>query len=80
MDDYVGGYDAVDKPNHYMVAGIEVRDIQKELCAPFIGQEASDLSNAIKYLLRSPKKGKLAEDLKKCRRHITWLIDSIEEK
>lgn len=66
----------VDKPNHYMVAGIEVRDIQRELSAAFTGQDASDFNNAVKYLLRSPKKGKLVEDLKKCRKHITWLIES----
>jgi hypothetical protein len=67
--------DPVQSPKHYKVAGIEVRDIQKELCAPFIGQEAADLSNAIKYLLRCPKKGKMLEDLKKARQHIDWLID-----
>ena len=72
--------DVVNRPNHYMVAGIEVRDIQKELCSPFLGQEAADLSNAIKYLLRSPRKGKLVEDLKKCRKHIDWLIESMEGK
>ena len=66
----------VDKPDHYMVAGIEVRDIQRELSVAFTGQDASDFNNAVKYLLRSPKKGKLVEDLKKCRKHITWLIDS----
>ena len=67
--------DPVQSPKHYKVAGIEVRDIQKELCAPLIGQEAADLSNAIKYLLRCPKKGKMLEDLKKARQHIDWLID-----
>jgi len=69
-------FDPVDKPKHYMVAGVEVRDIQKELSVGFMGQEASDFNNAVKYLLRSPKKGKLVEDLKKCRKHITWLIES----
>ena len=71
--------DPVHSPSHYMVAGIEVRHIQKELCEPFIGQEAADLSNAIKYLLRSPKKGKMIEDLRKCQQHIDWLIDSRED-
>ena len=70
------GHHPVDKPNHYMVAGIEVRDIQRELSVAFTGQDASDFNNAVKYLLRSPKKGKLVEDLKKCRKHITWLIES----
>lgn len=70
--------DPVNKPHHYMVAGVEVRDIQKELCYPFFGQEAADLSNAIKYLLRATKKGKMVEDLKKCQKHIDWLIKSRE--
>jgi len=67
--------DPVQSPKHYKVAGVEVRDIQKELCAPFLGQEAADLSNAIKYLLRCTKKGKMLEDLKKARQHIDWLIE-----
>lgn len=71
-------HDPINKPNHYMVGGIEVRDIQRELSVAFIGQDASDYNNAVKYLLRSPKKGKLIEDLKKCRKHITWLIESLE--
>jgi hypothetical protein len=70
--------DPVQSPSHYKVAGVEVRDIQKELCSPFLGQEAADLSNAIKYLLRSPKKGKMIEDLRKCQQHIDWLISSRE--
>jgi hypothetical protein len=68
--------DPVHSPSHYKVAGVEVRDIQKELCAPFLGQEAADLSNAIKYLLRCTKKGKMLEDLKKARQHIDWLIEA----
>jgi hypothetical protein len=70
-------YDSVGRPKHYMVAGIEVRDIQKELSGALIGREASDFNNAVKYLLRSPKKGKMVEDLRKCRQHIDWLIESM---
>jgi hypothetical protein len=70
-------YDAVGRPKHYMVAGIEVRDIQKELSGALLGREASDFNNAVKYLLRSPKKGKMVEDLRKCRQHIDWLIESM---
>lgn len=70
--------DPVKRPGHYMVAGIEVRDVQKELSSAFLGIEASDFNNAVKYLLRSPRKGKLIEDLKKCRQHVTWLIESLE--
>lgn len=70
-------YDVVGRPKHYMVAGVEVRDIQKELSQAFVGRDASDFNNAVKYLLRSPKKGKLVEDLRKCRQHIDWLIESL---
>ena len=70
-------YDVVERPKHYMVAGIEVRDIQKELSGALIGREASDFNNAVKYPLRSPKKGKMVEDLRKCRQHIDWLIESM---
>jgi hypothetical protein len=70
--------DLVNKPNHYMVAGIEVRDIQRELSADMTGIQASDYNNAVKYLLRSPNKGKIKQDLMKCRKHITWLIEALE--
>jgi hypothetical protein len=71
--------DVVNKPDHYMVAGIEVRDVQRELSSDMQGIQASDFNNAIKYLLRSPKKGKFKQDLMKCRRHLTWLIESLEQ-
>jgi hypothetical protein len=71
--------DVVNKPDHYMVAGIEVRDVQRELSSDMGGIQASDFNNAIKYLLRSPKKGKFKQDLMKCRRHLTWLIESLEQ-
>jgi len=71
--------DLVNQPNHYMVAGIEVRDIQRELSADMIGIQASDFNNAVKYLLRSPNKGKLKQDLMKCQKHLAWLIDSLDQ-
>ena len=74
----MSGFDNVERPSHYVVAGVEVRDIQKELSTTMTGIEASDYNNACKYLLRSPRKGKIVEDLKKAKRHITWLIDSLE--
>lgn len=71
--------DAVNRPNHYMIAGVEVRDIQRELSADMTGIQASDFNNAVKYLLRSPNKGKLKQDLMKCQKHLTWLIESLDQ-
>ena len=70
--------DPVERPSHYLVAGVQVRDIQRELSTTMTGIEASDFNNSCKYLLRAPRKGKIIEDLKKSRRHITWLIESLE--
>lgn len=71
-------HDPVSLPIHYQVAGIEVRDIQKDLSADLKGIDASDYNNAQKYLLRCFKKGKPVQDLKKARQHIDWLIQSLE--
>ena len=71
-------HDPVKSPSHYMVAGVEVRDIQRELTFNMRGQQSADFSNAVKYLLRSPRKQKFVEDLKKCRQHISWLIEHME--
>jgi len=70
--------DPVNSPSHYMVAGIEVRDIQRELSADLKGMDACDYSNAQKYLLRCFKKGRPIQDLKKSRFHINALIESLE--
>lgn len=74
------GHDPVKSPSHYMVAGVEVRDIQRELTADMRGQHSADFSNAVKYLLRSPRKKRFAEDLKKCRQHIDWIIEYLEAR
>jgi hypothetical protein len=70
--------DPVNSPSHYKVAGIEVRDIQRELSAGLTGIDASDYNNSLKYHLRCFRKGKPIEDLKKCRFHIDALIASLE--
>jgi hypothetical protein len=75
----------VNQPHHYMIRGTggeklcEVRDVQRHCSAGFHGLQASDMNNAIKYLLRSPFKGKMIEDLKKARFMIDALIDSMEK-
>lgn len=68
----------VNKPKHYMIAGIEVRDISRELCSSLKGLDAADYKDAIKYLLRAPNKDRFLQDLKKCRFHVNALIESLE--
>lgn len=71
--------DPVNSPSHYKVAGIEVRDIQRELLNPLCGIQAADYGNAIKYLLRAFRKGKPAQDLGKAAFHINALINQLHE-
>ena len=68
----------VESPAHYKVAGIEVRDIQRELCSNLNGLPSCDYGNAIKYLLRAYRKGDPAKDLAKCRFHIEALLQEID--
>jgi len=79
-------FDNVEPPAHYAIYDsdniylCEVRDIQRHVCFGLTGIEAADYSNAVKYLLRSPYKGSQLDDLKKCRKHIDWLISHIESE
>jgi hypothetical protein len=61
------------------VAGIEVRDIQRELLNPLTGIQAADYGNAIKYLLRAFRKGRPVQDLGKAVFHINALINNLRE-
>lgn len=78
--------DNVERPAHYVIYDsdniylCEVRDVQRHVCFGATGIEAADYANAVKYLLRSPYKGNQLEDLKKCRKHINWLIHGIESE
>lgn len=72
-------HDPVNSPEHYKVAGIEVRDIQRELINPLTGIQAADYGNAIKYLLRAFRKGKPVQDLGKAAFHINALINNLRE-
>ena len=73
--------DVINDPSHYQIldgAGeliCEVRDVQSHVSQGLAGMDAGDMNNAVKYLLRSPFKGKFVEDLKKARRFIDWLIE-----
>lgn len=57
--------DNVDHPAHYTAGNIECIDAIESAVAGLVGMEAYCTGNAIKYLWRWKKKGKV-EDLKKC--------------
>ncbi|MCK1222626.1 DUF3310 domain-containing protein [Streptococcus uberis] len=70
--------DLVNKPNHYQGRfGIESIDVMRN----FMTDEQLSgffLGNAIKYQLRYQKKNGL-EDLKKARKNLDWLIESMHD-
>lgn len=73
--------DVINDPSHYQIMGsdgttiCEVREVQAHVSRNLQGMDAGDMNNAVKYLLRSPYKGKFVEDLKKARRFIDWLVE-----
>jgi Protein of unknwon function (DUF3310) len=58
---------AVHKPHHYTAGGIEVFDFIKAWGLDF------PTGNIIKYVVRSPYKGRRLEDLRKAR----WYLDQL---
>ena len=74
-----GEYSLVDKPKHYMVAGVEAIDIIEDVTYNLKGVQAVCLGNALKYLIRCTKKGKLLEDVKKAQVYLKRFEDSCEE-
>lgn len=78
------GCDSVKRPSHYMILNnsgevmCEVRHVQAHCNADMEGMDAADMANAIKYLIRSPFKGKRLEDLKKSRFMIDEMIKRLE--
>jgi hypothetical protein len=84
MDGQSGGsntaeFNPVTRPRHYCVAGIEVRDIQRDLCGELQGMLAADYANGLKYLLRALRKERPIQDLSKAKFHIDALIEGLEE-
>ena len=68
--------DMVNHPNHYMVGGIEaIKVIEAKL-----GGKSNEMyrgylmGNVMKYLMRSPYKGKYVEDLKKAEFYLRELL------
>jgi len=80
-------FDAVDNPPHYTIWNwgrntilCQVRDIQRHVTRNLAGMLAADIANAIKYLCRSPFKGKMKQDLKKANFHINAAIEKLEQE
>lgn len=74
LEAWQGRKDNINKPDHYTMGSIEVYD--------FI--TAWELSftegNIIKYVVRSPYKGKRLDDLKKAQWYLNKLIKEAEKK
>lgn len=64
----------VDHPDHYQSQSIEVIDIIDSFSLDFYK------GNVVKYVLRSGKKDKEIQDLKKAHWYLTRLISNIENK
>ena len=73
-------HDPVNKPRHYMVAGIEVRDIQADRCRDLVGMDAVNYANLLKYILRCWLKMTPVQDLRKGRFFLDALIDDLEAR
>ncbi len=85
-------YDTVSKPKHYMLfeeEGIEVRDVIRELVAKIANKTGqgelswsplaeSDYVQMMQYLMRFMDKNG-AEDLKKARVYLNWLIEAYDD-
>lgn len=72
-------HDPVEHPSHYdVVPGVQVVDILKARLVGKAGVAAWYEGNALKYLLRWDRKDGL-QDLKKARKMLDWLIETLEE-
>ena len=71
------GEDMVNHPNHYMVGGIEaLQVIEAKLGGtPNEMYRGYLMGNVMKYLMRSPYKGKRVEDLKKAQFYLNELVE-----
>ena len=68
--------DLINAPPHYKIKGdMEVIDVIEALA-----KDDAWYANAIKYLLRAKKKGKLTEDLGKCKFYIDRMLRDAESE
>lgn len=69
--------DNINKPNHYQGAqGLEAIDVIRNFAGNLTAEQGFYWGNAIKYMLRFQKKNGV-EDLKKAKKNLEWLIESI---
>jgi len=75
--DFEEEVDMVNHPDHYMVGGIEaLAVIEAKLGGPANEMYRGYLmGNVMKYLMRSPYKGKREEDLKKAQFYLDGLVE-----
>jgi hypothetical protein len=75
--DFEEEVDMVNHPDHYMVGGIEaLAVIEAKLGGPTNEMYRGYLmGNVMKYLMRSPYKGKREEDLKKAQFYLDGLVE-----
>lgn len=71
-------HDPVNKPSHYMLGDIEVKDVIAIVADKYHkGSVAHNVASALEYLMRSPDKNGL-EDIKKARKCLEFAIENWE--
>lgn len=71
-------HDPVNKPSHYMLGDIEVKDIIAIVADKYHkGSVAHNVASALEYQMRAPGKNGL-EDIKKARKCLDFAIDNWE--
>ncbi|WP_339035452.1 DUF3310 domain-containing protein [Mammaliicoccus sciuri] len=71
-------HDPVNKPSHYMLGDIEVKDIISIVADKYHkGSVAHNVASALEYQMRAPEKNGL-EDIKKARKCLDFAIENWE--
>lgn len=72
-------HDPVNKPSHYMLGDIEVKDIIAIVADKYHkGSVAHNVASALEYQMRAPEKNGL-EDIKKARKCLDFAIENWED-
>lgn len=72
--------DKVNHPKHYNSYSFEVIDLIKEVVVHFPIEIVVQIGNVLKYILRSPFKCNMLEDLKKAEWYLHDAIVTLEKK
>lgn len=70
--------DMVNSPSHYKLDGLDIESV--DVIKSLLGKDRFAgwcWGNSLKYLMRWKKKNGL-EDLKKARKNLDWMIESVE--